>query len=214
MIDIRTLYQRVAPFRLDLPQAVYHDMLIQAVRRVFRESRPLNKTKVYELTAGQQAYDLSDIVTDEDILLITEIEILDTDTGKYVDLNAKNAALVKDGKQWREDRGMPSGYMIEYTKFSFLPVPDDIYSVRITYDYMPKDGLDKPNLPTDAEDAIVFQAVAFLLDFDGEGKNPQLAAAYESKADTEMGSLLAQTLFGNSGETLMKPHRAFARRGF
>ena len=69
--------------------------------------------------------------------------------------------------------GRPSAYYVIGTHFDLMPIPDDVYPMRIYYDVRKNDmALDSesPSIPTDFHDAIVFWGCVLASTVDG---NPQ-----------------------------------------
>ncbi len=125
---------------------------------------------------NQQDYALPD-----DLLKITRLEVVAGGTGITADRRLMSNITINQQGQVGGQSGLPYCYYWQKSRLSLLPVPDQVYTLNLYYDYLLVDmvaDIDVPDVPLDFQEYI-----AVLAAFDCFIKDDRVPANIQIKKD-------------------------------
>ncbi len=105
---------------------------------------------------NQQDYALPD-----DLLKLTRLEVIAGGTGTNVDRRLLTNITINQQGMIGAQTGLPSVYYWQKSRLSLLPIPDQVYTLNLYYDYLITDmtmDTDIPDVPQDFQEYIAVLA--------------------------------------------------------
>ena len=222
MIDIRSLYGRVAFYRPDLEQAYTGNALRNICRKVCRDDLLYQTEITFTGRYGISEYALS-VPTLTRAIRIMRLEFRDRTTGLWNDLiEANYFQSIQANPNLTRTTGKPTRYADHFGTLFIWPLLDapdpDIlgdtsYSFRADVRLEPTvSDFVEVDIPPESEDALVYGALSEILLIPGEKANPQLAAAMNAKFVDASATLSNAARLGTSGNMFAKPGSSFVTR--
>ncbi len=125
---------------------------------------------------NQQDYALPD-----DLLHLTRLEVIASGSGITADRRLMQSITINQQGMIGAQTGLPYAYYWQKSRLSLLPIPDNVYTLNLYYDYLIADMVnptDIPDVPQDFQEYI-----AVLAAFDCFIKDDRVPANIQMKKD-------------------------------
>ena len=199
---VGSLLPKVKIFRKDLEEDRCNFAIMEAVRKICRQTGYAQEPLIVTATPNNPTIDLSQFIDcNKAVYRVHLIRLWDTNLNAWKNIYEYNPTLVDTREAYRNYAvGWPTGW--DYrgnSQLSIYPTPDIAYKFEVTVSYIPVGEFDVIPLPYEAEEAIIAGTLANLLMQPGIGQNLQFAKDREVLYNREIDFLKANALLGQSG---------------
>lgn len=213
-LTLRDLLPKVLRYRPDLAEEEARYAILEAARRVARDSEYLQEEVTATVTGGTQTFTPTPSNSNT-LVAVHRVRYLDTSTSTYHTIPVLNRRTV-DATMPVFDYGTalyPSCYWIDTGGTGYLyPAPTSTITIKVRLSYQPVGDISTVSFPVDGEEAVVAYAIGSLLELPGPNQNVLLAREYQRRGAGYTGNLRYQAEFGESGSPEMRTNQSFVTR--